>query len=135
MEYPEAVSDLVSETTRLLGTIDGLIVIRRERVWSDGTRLGGELRIEPRNAMWLADRLDLAAKDALSDVEYDATPDHLEVFVRGGERGAPIHVHVLNERDSGSVHSGTFALGAMSPETARQLARDLRECVQRESAR
>jgi len=40
----DGVSELVSETTQLVGTVDGLIVIRRERVWSDGTRLGGELR-------------------------------------------------------------------------------------------
>jgi hypothetical protein len=120
------VSEPIREETTVVGLVDGLLVIKRERVWSDGAVLGGEFMCDPQVAGWLADQLERAADAGLSEVTYDAPPDHLVVFVRGGDRGAPINVHVHNRRDPSASHGRTFTLSGMSPAVARQLAADLR---------
>ena len=119
-------SEPIREETKIVGVVDGLLVIRRERVWSDGGVLGGDFMCDPQLAGWLADHLERAAADELPETTYDAPPDHLVVFLRGGEHGAPIKVHVHNRREPSASHGGMFALSAMSPAVARQLATDLR---------
>lgn len=109
-----------------VGLVDGLLLIKRERIWSDGARLGGDFFCEPAVAKWLAEQLELAADERVSEATHDAPPDHLVVFVRGGERGAPINVHVHNRREPTVARGKTYTLSGMSPEVARQLARDLR---------
>lgn len=126
MRYSDGMSDLITEETKLVGLVDGLLLIKRERVWSDGARLGGDFFCEPRATSWLADQLELAADDRVSEVTHDAPPDHLVVFVRGGEHGAPINVHVHNRREPTSSHGKTYTLSGMSPEAARLLAAELR---------
>lgn len=120
----------VREETRVIGVADGLLLIKRERVWADGAILGGDFICNPQVARWLADQLELAATEQISEVTYDSAPDHLVLFVRGGEHGAPINIHVHNRRESASDDGKTYTLSAMSPEVARQLARDLRATSQ-----
>jgi hypothetical protein len=135
MQYSSGVIECVRDVTEVVGLVDGLVLVHRESEWSNGGKLGGDFRCELRHAIWLADKLDLAADDALPDLDHEASPDHFLIDVRGGERGEPINVNVLNRRDRTAAHGRTYSLSGMSPETARQLARDLRECVQLESAR
>lgn len=127
MRYLDGVSDPVHEVTQVVGLVDGLVLIKRERVWSDGARLGGDFVCQPHVIGWLADQLERAADDAISEVQHDAAPDHLVVFVRGGEHGAPININVHNRREPSAPSYGrTVTLSGMSPATARQLAKDLR---------
>jgi hypothetical protein len=120
------VSEPISEHTRIVGISDGLLVINRERVWADGAKLGGDFMCEIGVAGWLAEHLDRAANEQVSEIALDAPPDHLLLFVRGGDRGSPINIHVHNRRDSTAIHGRPFTLSGMSPQAARALAIDLR---------
>lgn len=126
MHYNSRVSELVREETKVVGLVDGLLVIRREQVWRDGARIGGDFVCEPQVAKWLAEQLELAADDRISETKHEAPPDHLLVFVDGGEHGAPINISVLNRREPTAPNGKTHGLSGMSPEVARQLAADLR---------
>ena len=127
MRYTNVVSTLVSEHTEVVGGVDGLVVVKRESVWSDGARLGGDFMCSLESAEWLADQLDLAADEKVSNVTYDMPPDHLVVFASGGDRGAPISISVLNRREPSAAHGRTFGLTALDPAAAHQLAKALRE--------
>ena len=116
----------VSETTEIVGIVDGLLVIRREAVYDDGARLGGDFLVDPAQAPWIADQLEAAADERLVEVERKASPDDLVVFVRGGDRGQPINVNVHNRRAPDAPRGKTNVLGGMSPVTARKLACELR---------
>jgi hypothetical protein len=116
------VSDPIKEETTVQGLVDGLLVIKRERVWADGARLGGDFLFDPRSKAWLADQLEAAAAESITEITHDAPHDHLTVFTRGGDHGQPINIHVHNKRDG----ARTYTLSAMSPEVARKLAANLR---------
>lgn len=126
MRESSDMSDHVREETRLVGLVDGALLIKRERVWSNGARIGGDFLCEPQVAHWLAEQLELAADDRISEANRDAPPDHLVVFVAGGEHGAPLNISVLNRREPTVSNGKTCGLSGMSPEVARNLAADLR---------
>lgn len=127
MRYTNDVSDEpLREETTVVGLVDGLLLIKRERLWSDGARLGGDFMFDPRSAGWLADQLEFAAEDNLSDATYDSAPDHLLVYVRGGDYGQPININVHNRRETNAAHGKTYTMGGMSSEVARKLAAELR---------
>lgn len=126
MSYAQSVSEPIREHTIVVGLVDDLLLIKRERVWSDGTRVGGDFMIDPRNVGWLADQLELAADEKISETTHDAEYDHLNVFVRGGEHGTPINIHVHNDREAIAVHGKTYVLSGMYPKIAYKLAADLR---------
>jgi hypothetical protein len=129
MHYIDSVTQPVKEETKVVGVVDGLLVITRQRVWADGATLGGEFMCDPNVGRWLADQLDVAADGQVSEIAYDEPPDHLVVFLRGGEHGAPINVHVHNDREESASHGRTYTLSAMSPAVARKLAEDIRACL------
>lgn len=128
MRYIDNVKKLIKEEATVIGLFDGLLLIKREEVWSDGARLGGDFMFAPQIASWLADQLELAADDKLSRTTHDVAPDHLKVFVRGGERGEPINIHVHNDRDATAPHGRTYTMSGLSPYVARKLAANLRAC-------
>jgi len=126
MRYADHMSEPISERTQIVGLSDGLLVIHRERIWSDGAKLGGDFMCAPGVVPWLADQLERAANEQVSEVAFDYPPDHLVLFVRGGDRGNPINIHVHNRRDTAAPHGRTYTLSAMSTQVAEALARDLR---------
>ena len=129
MHYIDSVTQPMREETKVIGVVDGLLLIRRERVWADGTTLGGDFMCEPHVADWLADQLELAADEKVSEITHDSPPDHLVVFLRGGEHGAPINIHVHNDREPSAPHGKTYTLSAMSAAVALKLASDVRACL------
>jgi hypothetical protein len=126
MRYIDHVAEPIREVTEVVGLVDGLLVVRRECVWADGARLGGDFMCDARSIGWLADQLERAADELISEVSHDSPPDHVLVFASGGDRGAPISIHVLNRRELTAAHGKTYALSGMYPEVARKLAADLR---------
>ena len=129
LDAADTVIQPMKEGTKVVGVVDGLLLIRRERVWADGAVLGGAFMCEPHVAGWLADQLELAAEEQVSETANDAPPDHVVVFLRGGEHGAPINIHVHNDREASAPHGKTYTLSAMSPAVARKLASDIRACL------
>lgn len=126
MRYPDSVSTLLSEYTKVVGVVDGLLLIQRECLWSDGAKLGGDFMCAPDLVTWLADQLDRAADEAVSKVACDAAPDHLVVFTGGGEHGEPISINVLNRREPSASRGRTYGLSGLAPSAAHRLASDLR---------
>lgn len=128
--YPPSPGQATSihDTTEIAGVINGLMMIERQRIWADGAKLGGDFLVASQHAGWLADQLERAADGEISEVALDAAPDHLVVFVRGGEHGGAIniHIHVHNRRESSEPDQKTYTLSAMSPDTARRLAANMR---------
>jgi hypothetical protein len=103
------------------------LLVKRECVWSNGARLGGDFMCSLRVVRWLADQLDLAADEKIAKVVHDDPPDHLVVFAGGGDRGVPISISVLNRREPSAPHGKTFGLPVMDPAVAHRLALDLRK--------
>jgi hypothetical protein len=126
MRYIDHMAEPIREVTDVVGLVDGLLLVRRERVWADGGRLAGDFMCDPQVVGWLADQLDLAADDAVSRVACDAPPDHLSVFMGGGDHGEPINISVHNRRELTAAHGKTYTLSGMYPEVARKLATNLR---------
>lgn len=101
---------------------DGLLLIRHERLWSDGDQMGGDFVFEADAAGWLAERIEAAADSySVPDVEQAMPPDHFLVFARGGEHGEDPNVHVHNRRDPLAPRGKTYTISGMAPETAREL--------------
>src|SRR5690349_15314896 len=104
MRYIDRVSEPIRETTDVVGLVDGLLLVRRERVWANGARLAGDFMCDPQLVGWLADQLEQAADELVSEATHDSPPDHLLLFVRGGDRGTPIGIHVHNRREPAAAH-------------------------------
>jgi hypothetical protein len=126
LRYIAWVTEPIREVTEVVGIVDGLLLVTRERVWANGARLAGDFMCDPQLVGWLADQLDLATDEAVSRVACDAPPDHLIVVAGGGEHGEPINISVLNRRELTAGHGKTYTLSGMYPEVARKLAADLR---------
>jgi hypothetical protein len=105
---------------------DGLLLIHYDQFWDDGENMGGDLIFEAGAAGWLAERIEAAADPCgAPDVDQRMQPDHFVVLSRGGEHGEEVNVHVHNRRDPSVLLGGTYALGGMSPATARDIAAQL----------
>jgi hypothetical protein len=125
LRYIAWVTEPIREVTEVVGIVDGLLLVTRERVWANGARLAGDFMCDPQLVGWLADQLERAADELVSEASHDSPPDHILLFVRGGDRGAPIGIHVHNRRELTAAHGKTYTLSGMYPEVARKLAADL----------
>ena len=123
----EGITKIVKDAATVERTGDGLLLIRRDRLWSDGDQMGSDFVCEASAASWLADRIEEAANAySAPDVEQAMPPDHFLVFARGGEHGEDINVHIHNRRDPLAPRGKTYTISGMAPATARKLAGELR---------
>ncbi len=81
-------------------------------------------------ADWVIERLEKAAKDELPEETLSAPPDHLKVYVAGGQRYDDINVNIHNEREETAVYGRLYVVGGMSREVANTLAEQLRKAIQ-----
>lgn len=110
------------------------MVIHYERVLKGPIQMGGDLTFDEVNAPWLIDKIELAAEDNLHDTTGDFHPDHFRVYVRGGERGEPHNVNLLNAREGTGPLSHVCGFCIVTPELAKQAAADLRHLIQADSS-
>ena len=114
------------QSTTVEITPEGPILIHYD--WNpNGLKMGGDFVIESANVEWLADQLILAAnEDIYREVTVEAPPDHLTVYIGGGQRYDDINVNVHNKREEQAPYGKLFVLIAMTREIATNLADQLR---------
>lgn len=100
----------------------GHVVIDYEGKYESGVTFPGHVEVAVGNVAWLAQQLEAAAADAIGEEKTAANGDDITVYVRGGDRGAPININLHLARPGAK----TQVISAMSAQTAKQIAAELR---------
>ena len=107
-----------------------LIIIRHECILDDGfggpVDMSDDMVFGSNFRAWVTEHFERGAEDDQPDIETDFPPDHLKVFVSGGQRiPDDIYVNLHNHREETAPHGKLYCL-TLNPERARELVDKLR---------
>src|SRR5437870_4387684 len=97
------------QATTVETTPEGQIRVHYDYL-ANGLQMGGEFVSEASAVGWLADCIVKAAAEELFDTEAIMPPDHLQVYIGGGQRYDDINVNVINRRDPDSIYGRLYVL-------------------------